>query len=62
MFPKTTPGASSGFVNVKRIALVARHPVNKNLRMPAQMVKDGKGTANQTEELEILRYTVVGFY
>lgn len=50
MFPKTTPGASSGFANVKRRALVAGHPVNKNLGMPDEMVMDGKETANQTVE------------
>ena len=50
VFPKTTPGASSGFANVKRRALVAGHPVNKNLGMPDEMVMDGKETANQTVE------------
>lgn len=45
MFPKTTPGASSGFASyVKRRALVEGHPVNKNLGMPDEMVMDGKGT------------------
>ena len=63
MFPKTTPGASSGFANyVKRRALVAGHPVNKNLGMPDEMVMDGKGTANQTAEFKIVCYTVDGFY
>lgn len=44
MFPKTTPGASSGFANLKRRALVAGHPVNKNLGKPDEKVMDGKGT------------------
>ena len=33
VFAKTTPGASSGFTNVKRRALVAGHPAKKECQM-----------------------------
>ena len=66
VFAKTTPGASPGFTNVKRRALVAGHPVNKNLGMPDEMVMDGKGTLRalylSQSHCRIQNIMVVGFY
>ena len=66
MFPKTTPGASSGFANLKRRALVAGHPVNKNLGMSDEMVIDGKGTLRASylsqSDCRIWNIMVVEFY